>query len=139
MTKPVIMSHPHPSVLVSSNRQLAQRNRVLQQITATGHSSLAACPLTHMISCPEFLQQSLLGDKRARLIVKAIRKVIGRLPSPDTEEERPKEKELDGGAKVSKAKARAGQKKLAARKDLTHTPSLAPSTSGKVSVLFSVF
>ncbi|KAF8485626.1 hypothetical protein F5888DRAFT_1811285 [Russula emetica] len=85
-----------------------------------------------MISCPEFLQQSLLGDKRARLIVKAIRKVIGRLPSPDTEEEtqeRPKEKELDGGAKVSKAKARAGQKKLAARKDLTHTPSLAPSTS----------
>ncbi|KAF8492036.1 hypothetical protein F5888DRAFT_1807024 [Russula emetica] len=72
---------------------------------------------------PEFLQQSLLGDKRARLIVKAIGKVIGRLPSPDTEEERPKEKELDGGAKAQKGKARAGQKKLAA------TPSLAPSTS----------
>ena len=48
---------------------------------------------------PQFIQESLLGKKRADKVIQAIKMVIG------TDEE----KELDGGVKGQKA--RAGQKK----------------------------
>lgn len=41
-----LLGHPHTSVFVSLNSQLSLKNRVLQQITATGQSSYTACPLT---------------------------------------------------------------------------------------------
>lgn len=57
---------------------------------------------------PQFLHESLLGMKRTKEVIKVIKKVISKLPSLDTNQEMPKEKKLDGGAKGKKGKA--GQK-----------------------------
>lgn len=58
---------------------------------------------------PNFLKESLLDQKMANQVIKAIKEVIGTLPSSDIEEERQKEKELGDSAKGKKV--RAGQKK----------------------------
>ena len=75
---------------------------------------------------PDFLQESLLGMKRAKLVFEAVEEMIGRLPFSGPNKERGKELE-DGSAGTQKA--RAGQKKPATRKGLTVTPSQVPSTS----------
>jgi hypothetical protein len=78
---------------------------------------------------PKFLQESLLDMKKSDQVIEAIKKVIGELPSLDADEERPKEKKLDGSTKGHKVKA--GQKKPATRKHHTNTPSPGPSTAKK--------
>ena len=78
---------------------------------------------------PTFLRESHLGKKRADRVVNAIKEVIGRLPPPNTDQEMPKEKELDGSVEGQMAKA--GRKKSAMRKRL-RTPSPVPSTSKKL-------
>jgi hypothetical protein len=50
-------------------------------------------------SAPKFLQESLLGERRVKPIIRAIKDVTGKLPSSDTDKERPKEKKSDGSAK----------------------------------------
>lgn len=76
---------------------------------------------------PEFLRESLLGKKRAMLVIKVIKEVIGRFPLPDADEERPREKESEGSVKGKKA--RAGQKKPATKKSHIGATSPVPSTS----------
>lgn len=80
---------------------------------------------------PKFLQESLLDMRKGDQVIEAIKKVIGGLPSQDTNEERPMEKKLDGSAKGHKV--RASQKKPVPRKHCTSTPSLGPSTAKKPS------
>jgi hypothetical protein len=60
---------------------------------------------------PMFLRESLLGSKHVDQVVKVIKEVIVRLPSPDANAnvERLKDKELDDSAKGEKAKV--GHKK----------------------------
>ena len=57
---------------------------------------------------PKFLQESLLGMKQANQVIKAIKAVIKRLPSSNTNVKMPEGKESDGIAEGQKA--RAGQK-----------------------------
>jgi hypothetical protein len=76
---------------------------------------------------PQFLHKSLLDIHKVKQVFKAIEKVIGRLPPPDTAEERPKKLELEGSAK--RRKASTNRKKPVARKGLAHTPPPVPSTS----------
>lgn len=76
---------------------------------------------------PKLLQESLLGEKSIKRVVRAIKEVIGTLPSADADEEGPKEKELDGSAEGQKA--RAGKENHSTRMCPTHTPFTAPSTS----------
>ncbi len=57
---------------------------------------------------PQFLKESLLIIKRAIEVIKAIKKVIGMLPSSDTDNERSKKKLGDSG---KGEKAKVGQKK----------------------------
>jgi hypothetical protein len=59
-------------------------------------------------SVPKFLQESFLGERRVKPIIRAIKDVTSRLPLSDTDEERLKEKKSDGSAKGKEA--RAGQK-----------------------------
>jgi hypothetical protein len=54
---------------------------------------------------PTFLGESLLIKKRIDKVTKGIQEVIGRSLSQNTIEERPSDRELDGGAKGQKAKA----------------------------------
>ena len=75
---------------------------------------------------PDFLRESLLGMKRAKLVFEAVKEMIGRLSFSSPNKERGKELE-DGSAGMQKAKA--GQKKPATRKGLTVIPSQVPSTS----------
>jgi hypothetical protein len=78
-------------------------------------------------SAPKFLQESFLGERRVKPIIRAIKDVTGRLPSSDTDEERPKEKKSDGSAKGKEAKA--GQKKPVTRASPARTPSPVSSTT----------
>ena len=77
-------------------------------------------------NAPKFLQESLLGAKRAKQVIQAIKEVINKLPLSFTDEERQEEKEFDGSIKGKNAKH--GQKKPAAKRP-AHTPPPAPSTS----------
>lgn len=76
---------------------------------------------------PKFLQESLLGEKRVKRVIMAIKEVIGALPLVDANKERPKEKELE--ASTEGQKGRAGKDNHATRMCPTHAPSTAPSTS----------
>ena len=79
-------------------------------------------------SAPKFLQESLLGKKRASQVIKAIKEVMSGLPSLDTNDERSTEKKLDDSE--DRQKVKAGQKKPTKMKRPC-TPPLVPSTSKK--------
>jgi hypothetical protein len=78
-------------------------------------------------SFPKFLQESFLGTRRVKHVIRFIRVVTGKLPSLDTDEERPKEKKSGGSSKEKEARAR--QKNPVKRAKRTHTPSPVPSTA----------
>jgi hypothetical protein len=81
-------------------------------------------------NAPEFLRGSHLEKTRARKrVLKAIEDAISRLPSPDADKERQKEKELKSSAKGRKV--RVSEKKRG--KMPARTPSPVASTSRKPS------
>lgn len=77
-------------------------------------------------NAPKFLQESLLGKKRAKQVIQAIKEAISKLPLSFTDEERQEEKEFGSSTKGKKAKH--GQKNPMA-KSPAHTPPPMPSTS----------
>jgi hypothetical protein len=78
-------------------------------------------------NAPKFLQESLLGKKRAKQVIQAVKEAISKLPLSFTDdEERQVETEFDSGTKGKKAKH--GQKNPMA-KSPAHPPSPTPSTS----------
>jgi hypothetical protein len=83
-------------------------------------------------NAPEFLHRSHLDKTRAmERVLKGIKDAISRLPSPDADKERQKEKELDGSAEG--LKGRASKKKHGKMPARIRTPPPVASTSRKPS------